>query len=180
MYSAAATGVLGGTPTTAINGLSQLNDNGVALSDIFNTADFHALTREYSFNNFELNVLRNGRNFSPFGRAFTIERFKGFRYLQFDESLEFAGVSSTNTFIRSALNSSVQNSLFGFQTGARAEWQLFNRASFTLGGKLGLFNNRAQTNIVSANQQADLSFSRPVISSGPNTNAEFELSLIHI
>ena len=104
----------------------------------------------------------------------SFERLVGFRYLQFDESLEFAGVSSTNATIRSALNSSVQNSLFGFQVGRRAEWQVGNRAAFTLGGKLGLFNNRAQTNIVSANQQADLTFSRPVISSGTNTNAEFE------
>lgn len=175
LYSSAATAVLGGNPTTAISGLSQLNDDSlVALSDTFNTADFHALTREYSFNNVELNLLRNGRTFSPFGRRLTTERLYGFRYLQFDESLEYAGVSSTNAVIRSALNSSVQNSLFGIQMGRRAEWQVCNRASLTLGGKLGLFNNHARTNIVAADQQANLTFSRPLISSGPNAGAGFE------
>lgn len=174
LYASAATQVLGGNPTTAINGLSQISDNGVALSDVFNTADFHALTRDYSFNNFELNLLRNRRTFAPLGRTLAFERLYGFRFLQFDESLEYAGVSSTNTVIRSALNSSVQNSLFGFQTGGRAEWQLLNRASFTIGGKLGLFNNRARTNIVATNQQANLTFSRPVINSGTNAGADFE------
>jgi hypothetical protein len=46
LYSSAATSVLGGNPTTVLNGLGQINDNGVALSDTFNTADFHQLTRD--------------------------------------------------------------------------------------------------------------------------------------
>ena len=175
LYSSAATGVLGGNPTTAINGLSQLNDDsGVALSDIFNTADFHALTREYSFNNVELNLLRNRWSFAPLGRALTFERLYGLRYVHFEESLEYAGVSSTNPIIRSALNSSVENSLFGVQTGGRAEWQVFNRASVTIGGKFGVFNNRARSNIVATNQEANLNFTRPLINSGPNTGAGFE------
>ena len=173
LYSSAATSVLGGNPTTAITGLGQISDNGVSVADTFNTADFHALTRDYSLNNVELNLLRNGRSFSPLGRGLTTERFYGFRYVQFDESLEYAGVSATNPIIRSALNSSVENSLFGFQTGGRAEWCLCNRASLTLGGKLGLFNNRARTNIVATNQLADQSFRRPVISSGANEEFEF-------
>ena len=174
LYATANTDVLGGSPTTAINGLSQINDRGVALSDTFNTSDFHALTRDYSFNNVELNVLRNGYTFAPLGRGLAVEWLNGFRYMQFNESLEYAGVSSTNPIIRSALNSSVENSLFGFQTGGRGEWHVFDRVSFAFGGKLGLFNNFAQTNIVATNQNADLTFARPVISSGPNAGAEFE------
>jgi len=174
LFAAAETGLLGGTPTTAISGLGQIMDNGVAVSDAFNTSDFHSLTRDYSLNNVELNLLRKGRTFAPFGRGLTIERVHGFRYVQFNESLEYAGISASNPVVRSALNSSVENSLFGLQTGARAEWQLFGRLSMTLGGKLGLFNNRAQTNLVATNQQADLSFSRPTISSGANAGNDFE------
>lgn len=174
LYAAAATGVLGGNPSTAINGLSQIADNGVALSDTFNTADFHELTRDYSLNNVELNILRRGKSFAPLGRGLTFERFRGFRYLAFDESLEYAAVSSTNTVIRSALNSTVQSSLFGFQTGARGEWQLSGRTSFLFGGKLGLFGNRARSSIVATNQQANLTFSRPTIAGGQNAGAEFE------
>ena len=174
LYASPATAVLGGTPTTAINGLSQINDRGVALSDTFNTSDFHALTRDYSFNNVELNLLRNGYTFAPLGRGLAVEWLNGFRYMQFNESLEYAGVSSTNPIIRSALNSSVENSLFGFQTGGRGEWHVFDRVSFAFGGKLGLFNNHARANIVATNQNADLTFARPVISSGPNAGAEFE------
>ena len=174
LYAAAATSVLGGNPSTAINGLSQIADNGVALSDTFNTADFHALTRDYSLNNVELNILRRGKSFAPLGRGLTLERLRGFRYLAFDESLEYAAVSSTNTVIRSALNSTVQSSLFGYQTGGRGEWQLSDRTSFLFGGKLGLFGNRARSSIVATNQQANLTFSRPTIASGQNTGAEFE------
>jgi hypothetical protein len=174
LYSSAATSVLGGNPTTVLNGLGQINDNGVALSDTFNTADFHQLTRDYSFNNVELNLLRNKRNFAPLGRCLTTERLYGLRFMQFDESLEYAGVSSTNAVIRSALNSSVENSLFGIQTGCRAEWQAFSRASLTIGGKLGLFNNRARTTIGASNQAANLDFSTPVVSSGSNAGAAFQ------
>ena len=49
LYASATTDVLGGTPTTAINGLSQISDGGELLSDTFNTSDFHSLTRDYSF-----------------------------------------------------------------------------------------------------------------------------------
>ncbi len=174
LYPGAETQVLGGTPETAITGLSQINDNGTALSDTFNAADFHGLTREYSLNNVELNCLRNGYTYAPLGRGMTVEWLSGFRYLQFDESLEYAGVSATNPVIRSALNSSVQNSLFGAQVGCRSEWHVFKRASLSFGGKLGLFNNRAQTSIVATNQLTDLTFRRPVITSGPNANASFE------
>ena len=94
--------------------------------------------------------------------------------MQFNESLEYAGVSSSNPIVRSALNSSVENSLFGYQAGGRGEWRLFNRVSFAFGGKLGLFNNHARTNLVATNQTADLTFSRPVIAEGPNAGAEFD------
>ena len=174
LYASAATDTLGGTPTTAINGLSQISDGGVALSDTFNTSDFHSLTRDYSFNNVELNLLRQGKSYAPLGRCLNVEWLNGFRYMQFNESLEYAGVSSSNSIIRSALNSSVENSLFGFQTGGRGEWRLFNRVSFAFGGKLGLFNNRARTGLVATNQSSDLAFSRPLINNGPNAGAEFE------
>ena len=174
LYASAATDILGGSPTTAINGLGQISDGGVALSDSFNTSDFHSLTRDYSFNNVELNVLRNGRSFAPLGRSMTVEWLNGFRYMQFNESLEYAGVSSSNSIIRSALNSSVENSLFGFQTGGRGEWQLFNRFSFGFGGKLGLFNNHARTGLVATNQNFDQTFARPIITNGPNAGAEFQ------
>ena len=174
LYSSAATDVLGGTPTTAINGLSQISDGDVALSETFNTSDFHSLTRDYSFNNVELNLLRNGKGYAPLGRNLSVEWLYGFRYMQFNESLEYAGVSSSNAIVRSALNSSVENSLFGFQTGGRGEWHLYKRFSFAFGGKLGLFNNRARTGLVATNQSADLTFSRPLIATGPNAGAEFE------
>ena len=174
LYSSSTTDVLGGSPTTAINGLSQISQGGTSLADSFNTSDFHSLTRDYSFNNVELNLLRNGKAYAPFGRHLSVEWLHGFRYMQFDESLEYAGVSSSNSIIRSALNSSVENSLFGFQTGGRGEWHLYKRFSFAFGGKLGLFNNHARTGIVATNQNSDLSFARPLINNGPNAGAEFE------
>ena len=174
LYPSSTTGILQGNPATAINGLSQIDDGGVALSDSFNTSDFHSLTRNYSFNNVELNLLRNARSYTPFGRNMTFERLYGFRYMQFNESLEYAGVSASNPIIRSALNSSVENSMFGFQTGGRGEWQLYNRISFAFAGKLGVFNNRARTGIVATNQDSSLAFSRPLITDGPNAGAEFE------
>ena len=174
LYSSSATDVLGGSPTTAINGLSQISQGDISLADTFNTSDFHSLTRDYSFNNVELNLLRNGKAYAPFGRHLSVEWLHGFRYMQFNESLEYAGVSSSNSIIRSALNSSVENSLFGFQTGGRGEWHLYKRFSFAFGGKLGLFNNHARTGIVATNQNSDLSFARPLITNGPNAGAEFE------
>lgn len=174
LYPGADTQVLGGTPVTAINGLSQINDNGTSLSDTFNAADFHELTREFTLNNVELNCLRNGYTYAPLGRGMTVEWLGGFRYMQFDESLEYAAVAPGNAVIRSALNSSVENSLLGAQIGCRSEWHMFKRTSLSFGGKLGLFNNRAQNRIVATNQAPDLSFSRPVVTGAPIANTAFE------
>lgn len=179
IYSDGTEAVLGGTPQTSIAGLAQLSDSGTftPLSTTFNNADVHSLTRNYDIHDAEFNLLRNGNCFStPLrNRPGTIEWLSGFRFFRFDEGLDYVAISATDPVARSAFNSSVTNNLFGLQIGNRIELQSFNRMSFSVGSKVGLFNNRAETGLIATNQDQTGFFSRPNINTGAATGTSFDL-----
>lgn len=164
------TATLGNDPTTVLVGL---NDIAVApgeptVSDIFAQGNFHALTRDSSVYNFEFNFLRNHPNVGWFnGILCNTESIIGFRYIDFDESLTYTSGSDSGVGPRSAsFNSSVENSLFGLQTGGRSEFGIFRRISGSLGLKLGAFYTRARANRRIFGQFADGSDFNPSIQNG--------------
>ena len=144
------TASLGNSPSTVLVGLNNVAEavGDPSVADFFNQGNFHALTRESSIYNFEFNVLRNRSDVSWFnGLLGNFETLVGFRYIDFDESLQYTSGSDAGTGPRSlAFNSSVENSLFGGQVGGRSEFNLFNKLGASIGAKFGLFYNDANAN----------------------------------
>lgn len=144
------TASLGNSPSTVLVGLNNVAEavGDPSVADFFNQGNFHALTRESSIYNFEFNVLRNRSDVGWFnGLLGNFETLVGFRYIDFDESLQYTSGSDAGTGPRSlAFNSSVENSLFGGQVGGRSEFNLFNKLGASIGAKFGLFYNDANAN----------------------------------
>lgn len=167
------TATLGNDPTTVLVGLNDIANapGDPSVSDIFAAGNFHSVTRDSSIYNFEFNFLRNHANIGWFnGMLGNTESILGFRYFDFDESLNYLSGSDTGTGPRSvALNSSVENSLFGLQTGGRSEFNLFRRFNGSLGLKLGAFYTRARSNRSISGQFADGSAYNPSIQNGTTT-----------
>ena len=164
------TATLGNSPTTVLVGL---NDVAVApgeqtVSDIFADGNFHTVTRESSIYNFEFNFLRNRPNVGWFNGMFrNTETLIGFRYIDFDEALRYETASDSGISPRTvAFDQSVENSLYGLQTGARTEFNLIRRLSGSLGLKLGVFYNDAQANRNISGSFADGSDFNPSIQNG--------------
>jgi hypothetical protein len=164
---------LDGGPDTGLQGLSSISDGGVTVADTFNAADSHTLGRDYTLHNFELNRLRNGGVRRPLNRCMTVEWLSGLRFLRFDEQLQYAAIAPANPVVRSELDSTVQNTLFGAQIGGRTEWHLLRRFSLTMGGKIGLFNNRSNNTLTARNRDAGGASSTPQINNGPNAGDPF-------
>ena len=150
LFPSENTATIGGGPSTSLIGF---NDIAVApgdptLADIFNGGSFHALTRDTSIFNFEFNFLRNHSNLGWFnGILCNTETLVGFRYFDFDENLTYTSGSDSGDGPRSAsFNQSVENSLFGLQTGGRSEFNIFKRFKGSFGLKLGAFYTRARSN----------------------------------
>jgi len=164
------TASLGNDPTTVLVGLNDIATapGDPTLSDIFAAGNFHALTRSSSIYNFEFNFLRNHANIGWFnGMLGNTESIFGFRYFDFDESLTYTSGSDSGVGPRSAsYNSSVENSLFGLQTGGRSEFNIFRRFNGSLGLKLGAFYTRARANRRVFGEFADGSAYNPSIQNG--------------
>jgi hypothetical protein len=144
------TAVLGNSPSTVLVGLNNVAESAgePSVADFYSQANFHALTRESSIYNFEFNVLTNRSDVGWFnGLLGNFETMVGLRYIDFDESLEYAAGSDVGSGPRRlAFNSSVENALYGAQVGGRSEFNLFNRLGASIGTKFGLFYTNSRAN----------------------------------
>ncbi len=166
----ANTAALGNDPTTVLVGLNNISEavGDPSVSDVFADGNFHALTRDSSIYNFEFNFLKNRSDLRWFnGMLGNVETLAGLRYIDFDESLEYASGSDVGTGPRRlAFNSSVENSLFGAQVGGRSEFNLLNRLAGTIGTKFGVFYTDARSNRKISGRFADNSTYDPNIVDG--------------
>jgi Putative beta barrel porin-7 (BBP7) len=111
----------------------------------------HRLSREYSFENFELNLWQLGN--SGFSGKCARSQLRtnwlvGLRYFQFAENLWFES-DADDTAITYAddelfYNIDIENRLFGFQVGNEAEYGLTDRLSTSLGLKMGAYVNQIE------------------------------------
>ncbi|MCB9939847.1 MAG: BBP7 family outer membrane beta-barrel protein [Planctomycetaceae bacterium] len=150
------------TQTVSANVLGNLNGilNWDSLTYGGNTADIyvnvapgddgiHRLTRDYSFQNLELNLWQfcgscgTGKcNCSRLRHNWLV----GVRYFRFDEGLLFASDANDLqiTYAPDEIfyNIDIENHLLGFQVGNEAQYCVSDRLTADLGVKLGLFSNR--------------------------------------
>ena len=164
------TATLGNAPTTVLVGFNDIATapGDPTLTDIFAAGNSHSVTRQSSIYNFEFNFLRNHANTGWFnGMLGNTESIVGFRYFDFDESLTYTSGSDAGVGPRSAsYRSSVENSLFGLQTGGRSEFCIFRRINGSFGLKLGAFYTRARANRRISGEFADGSAYNPSIQNG--------------
>jgi len=168
-----------------LNGIFNWNslDYGGTTADFFvNVAPgddgVHMLTRDYAFQNVELNLWRFGGNCGT--GACNRSRLRnnwliGVRYFRFDESLLFA--SDANDVIITQENDEIyysvdlENHLVGFQFGNEAQYCVSDRLTADLGIKLGIYAN--QINHVS---EIGGNLGVATINNGPYVGEEFWIS----
>ena len=71
----------------------------------------------------------------------------GFRWFQFEDSIDFAfDVDGRAGFTANDIydTTSTENDLFGYQFGSRLIYCLHNRVNLNVGGKFGVYGNRAE------------------------------------
>lgn len=174
-----ATAGLTGNPFTTISGFNQLQHvpTGLDLVTLYNGALSHTVVRDTDINNVELNLLRNGGSYcTKGGRSGFFEILGGFRWFQFDESLQYLSETDTATFAayptNLAYNLQTKNTLLGLQLGARNEICLANRVRLFTSVKGGVFNNNIDTH-----QNLTDETGLPVnVSAGPAAGRQFDYS----
>ncbi len=144
---------------------------------IYDTTEFHTLTRETDINNFEVNLLNNGGFYQTRrGRSAAFELVGGVRWFQFDERLAYTSIGDTTALPLATesftYQSQVTNDLVGLQLGARNELCLTNRLRGFFGVTAGIFNNHIQTqqNFFDANGVG------ATLTDGPSTGREYDYS----
>ncbi|MEO8497089.1 MAG: BBP7 family outer membrane beta-barrel protein, partial [Planctomycetota bacterium] len=179
------------TQTVSANVLGNLNGilNWNSLDYAGNTADVyvnvapgedsvHRVTRDYAFQNLELNLWRFCGNCG--GGACDCSRLRtswlaGVRYFRFDERLLFASdandtsISGENDELYYSID--IKNHLLGFQVGNEAQYCVTDRLTANLGTKLGIFGN--QINHVS---EIGGNLGTATINNGPFSGEEFWVS----
>ena len=137
---------------TSIQGLDQLLhvSSGRDLYDIYANTVTQTIVRDTDINNLEFNLLRNGGTFqSRGGRKGFYELLGGFRWFEFDESLQYTASIDNGAFplVPSDFfyNLRARNRLLGFQLGARNEYCLGSKLRLFSGVKGGIFNNNIRT-----------------------------------
>lgn len=146
-------GVLqGGNVYTVIQNLDQLThvSSGRNLYDIYANSVTQTVVRDTDITNLEFNLLRNGGTFGTRkNRRGFYELLGGFRWFQFDESLQYAASIDTGAWPGTPsdfyYNLEAQNRLLGLQLGARNEYCLSSKLRFFSGVKGGIFNNNIRT-----------------------------------
>ena len=148
----AAATLTGFNVATNIRGFDRLThvSSGRDLLDIYSNTISQTITRETDINNLEFNFLRNGGTFhTKRKRTGFYELLAGFRWFQFDESLQYSASIDTNQFPLVPpdffYNLEARNTLLGFQLGARNELCLSPKLRLFSGFKGGLFNNNINT-----------------------------------
>ena len=146
LYPERADTTFGPTPLTALGGLSALDFplTGQDVQAIYNSADNHRYYRTNEFHNFEANFLRNAGCINGLCcNAINLELLAGFRYFRFREDFRY-GTFTTNPLYPAQLfyDLETENDLIGFQLGCRSEYCLTKRFRFSLGTKLGIYDNQ--------------------------------------
>ncbi len=128
---------------TAIPELSGVDLRGAAVDQIFNSADTWRAYRFNEFHNLEFNLLRNAGAVRGFcGGCTNIEWLAGLRWFNFREDMRLAAFNTAAGFpTQTNYDFNVENSLVGFQLGARADRCLSNCFSLSLGFKFGVYQN---------------------------------------
>ena len=148
----AAATLTGFNVATNIRGFDRLThvSSGRDLLDIYSNTISQTITRDTDINNLEFNFLRNGGTFhTKRKRTGFYELLAGFRWFQFDESLQYSASIDTNQFPLVPpdffYNLEARNTLLGFQLGARNELCISPKLRLFSGFKGGLFNNNINT-----------------------------------
>lgn len=165
---------LAGPTYTSIGGLADLNHvpSGATMFDIYNAGDDVRLYRDTEIHNLELNMLRNGGQYTTrTGAAGNYELLAGFRLFQFNEDLRYVSNSSAAGYpMTSEYALNADNTLTGFQVGGRNEICLSQRLRLSHAATVGIFNNRAKTRqrIFDENDYS------PLVGSGPAAGRSFD------
>ena len=163
--------VLNGAPVyTTIDGFADIYHGaaGASLFDIYGQGVTQRVVRDTDINSLSFNLLQNGGCYCNHkGRRGNYELLAGFRWFQFDETLQYISETDTvgyPTFPSTmTYESSVTNTLLGFQLGARNEICLSNKLRLFTGVNAGLFNN----NVNVRQRFFDETGYNPFINSGP-------------
>ena len=169
----------GGNVYTTITALDQLihTSSGRDLHDIYANTLTQTIVRETDINNLEFNFLRNGGTFCTrrCGKGF-YELLAGFRWFEFDESLQYQAFIDTNAFplVPNTFfyDLDARNRLLGFQLGARNEICLSSKFRLFSGVKGGLFNNNIRTRQVITDANSEIA----VVNSGTAAGRNFDYS----
>ncbi len=124
---------------------SPLNIGATNVNTLFDGAAAHRIQRNYDLNDFELNFIRGSVGCGDCSNL-QISYLAGIRYLQFTEGFQYASadvdpVFGNNPDDEAFYDIDVQNKLWGFQLGGRADWSFTPRCSIYAGTKFGIYGN---------------------------------------
>lgn len=124
---------------------SPLNIGATNVNSLFDGAAAHRLQRHYDLNDFELNFIRGSVSCCDCSNL-QISYLAGVRYVQFTEDFQYASadvdpVFGNNPNDEAFYGIDVQNDLWGFQLGGRADWCFTPRFSIYAGTKFGIYGN---------------------------------------
>lgn len=121
---------------------------GDPVSDYFDSAEEHRLSRSNELHNVEVNLIQGG---FPCGcNRWSAQMLAGFRFFRFDEDLTFDTLDQGGTWGGSGgadevrLSESVSNSLIGAQVGCVLQRQLGCRCCAIITPKFGVYNNHIE------------------------------------
>jgi len=117
--------------------------------DFFDNSAEHRLRRDNDFHNVEINYIHNMIGCGPQScnccNPLSVSFLAGFRYFRFDEDLAFIGVREGSTFDvaadRAHLDIELEQDLWGFQIGGRADYRAGSRLNLYASPKVGVFAN---------------------------------------
>ncbi len=135
---------LAGNLNSALD-FSPLNIGADNVNDLYDAAQAHRISRDYSVNNFELNLI-GGRWPQMDCDYFRASYLAGLRYLRFGEQFQYASADANPVFDADPANEAyydidVRNNLWGFQLGGRADWYMTPQFSLYAAPKFGIYAN---------------------------------------
>ncbi len=136
--------LVGGGPLNAILDFGNVYINAVGDGDTYvNNATYHQLSRDVELHNAEINYLMmTAGSCSPSCTPWRSEVVCGFRFLKYDDNLQF--MADTDTAANNPplyYDIDTENTLYGFQLGGYGEYGFGGRWAVGAGAKLGVFNN---------------------------------------
>jgi hypothetical protein len=122
-----------------------LNFNGVPVTDLYDGAEIHRLSRSDEFHNLEINFLNFPMSCNPCSRM-QASWLAGFRYMNFRESWQLASSYNSPDFgvdpaYEAYWNIRTQNNLYGFQLGGRGSYCVTQHLSVYAAPRAGVFYN---------------------------------------